>query len=167
MGWDGCALLVRPSKMHHSIWKITFLGGWRLVTIRGDDEYLERLGGKIRKCLFFYVKIFLNNSVLLPYLLFLHLGAIVIKMGFQAPYYFLFSTNTSQTMGDKRKKLGQIRVSVPHKSHDYLKELDLISVMWDLIPFLENKTTSNSTTTYSRLARRISTKRNKMIPKGV
>ena len=29
----------------------------------GADEYLERLKGKIRKCLFFYVKIFKNNSV--------------------------------------------------------------------------------------------------------
>ena len=27
-------------------------------------EYLERLEGKIRKCLFFYVEIFKNNSVL-------------------------------------------------------------------------------------------------------
>ena len=30
----------------------------------GADEYLERLEGKIRKCLFFYVKLFWNNSVL-------------------------------------------------------------------------------------------------------
>ena len=29
----------------------------------GANEYLERLEGKIRKCLFFYVKIFYNNSV--------------------------------------------------------------------------------------------------------
>ena len=29
----------------------------------GAEEYLERLEGKIRKCLFFYVKIFKNNSV--------------------------------------------------------------------------------------------------------
>ena len=29
------------------------------------DEYLERLEGKIRKCLFFYVKIFWNNSVMI------------------------------------------------------------------------------------------------------
>ena len=41
------------SKMHHSIWKILF--------VLGADEKQE---GKIRKCLFFYVKIFLNNSVL-------------------------------------------------------------------------------------------------------
>ena len=39
-----------PSKMRHSIWKILF--------VLGADEYLERLEGKIRKCLFFYVKIF-------------------------------------------------------------------------------------------------------------
>ena len=38
------------SKMHHSIWKI--------LSVLGADEYLERLEGKIRKCLFFYVKIF-------------------------------------------------------------------------------------------------------------
>ena len=41
---------VQPSKMHHSICKILF--------VLGADEYLERLEGKIRKCLFFYVKIF-------------------------------------------------------------------------------------------------------------
>ena len=29
----------------------------------GANEYLERLEGKIRKCLFFYIRIFLNNSV--------------------------------------------------------------------------------------------------------
>ena len=44
--------------MHH-IWKILF--------ILGADEYLERLEGKIRKCLFFYVKIFWNNSVTLDF----------------------------------------------------------------------------------------------------
>ena len=49
-GLDGHARLVQPSKMHHSIWKIVF--------VLGADEYLERLEGKIRKCLFFYVKIF-------------------------------------------------------------------------------------------------------------
>ena len=48
LGW--LCLLVWPSKMHHSIWKILF--------VLGADEYLERLEGKIRKCLFFYVKIF-------------------------------------------------------------------------------------------------------------
>ena len=42
--------------MHHSIWKILF--------VLGSDEYLERLEGKIRKYLFFYVKILENNSVL-------------------------------------------------------------------------------------------------------
>ena len=49
-GWDGCTLLMQPSKIHHSIWRILF--------VLGADEYLERLEGKIRKCLFFYVKIF-------------------------------------------------------------------------------------------------------------
>ena len=48
-GWDGRALLVRPSKMHHRIGKILF--------VLSADEYLERLEGKIRMCLFFYVKI--------------------------------------------------------------------------------------------------------------
>ena len=33
--------------------------------VLGANEYLERLEGKIRKCLFFYVKIFENNSVYL------------------------------------------------------------------------------------------------------
>ena len=42
--------LVQPSKSNHSIWKILF--------VLGADEYIERLEGKIRKCLFFYVKIF-------------------------------------------------------------------------------------------------------------
>ena len=37
-------------KMHHSIWKI--------LLVLGADEYIERLEGKIRNCLFFYVKIF-------------------------------------------------------------------------------------------------------------
>ena len=41
--------------MHHSIWKILF--------VLGAYEYLERKEGKIRKCLFFYVRIFKNNSV--------------------------------------------------------------------------------------------------------
>ena len=41
--------------MNHSIWKILF--------VLGAYEYLERQEGKIRKCLFFYVKIFKNNSV--------------------------------------------------------------------------------------------------------
>jgi hypothetical protein len=49
-GWGGCALLVQPTKMHHSIWKNLFV----LVA----DEYLERLENKIRKCSFFYVEIF-------------------------------------------------------------------------------------------------------------
>ena len=42
--------------MHHSIWKILF--------VLGADEYLERLEGKIRKCLFFNGKILKNNSVI-------------------------------------------------------------------------------------------------------
>ena len=42
--------LVRPSKTHHSIWKYFF--------IVGAVEYLERLEGKLRTCLFFYSKIF-------------------------------------------------------------------------------------------------------------
>ena len=41
--------------MHQRIWKNLFA--------LGVDEYLERLEGKIRKCLFFYVKIFWNNSL--------------------------------------------------------------------------------------------------------
>ena len=41
--------------MHHSISKILF--------VLGANEYLERLEGNIRKCLFFYVKFVLNNSV--------------------------------------------------------------------------------------------------------
>jgi hypothetical protein len=48
-GWDGRALLVRPSKMHHRIGKILF--------VLSADEYLARLEGKIKMCLFFYVKI--------------------------------------------------------------------------------------------------------------
>ena len=38
------------SKMHHSIWKNIF--------VLWANEYLERLEGKIRKCLIFYVRIF-------------------------------------------------------------------------------------------------------------
>ena len=47
-GWDGRVLLVRPSKMHHSIWKNYFCFGCRWIS---------------RKRLFFYVKIFQNNNV--------------------------------------------------------------------------------------------------------
>ena len=43
------------SKTHHSIWNIHF--------VLGADEHLEKLEDKIRKYLFFYVKIFWNNSV--------------------------------------------------------------------------------------------------------
>ena len=50
MGWDGRALLGRPSRIPHRNWKIIF--------VLGADEYIERLEGKIRECLFFYVKIF-------------------------------------------------------------------------------------------------------------
>ena len=34
--------------MHRSIWKILF--------VLGADDFLEALEGKIKKCLFFYVK---------------------------------------------------------------------------------------------------------------
>ena len=57
----GHALLVWPSKMHQSIWKILF--------VLGAHEYLKRLEGKIRKYLFFYLKMFWNNSVSLLFLL--------------------------------------------------------------------------------------------------
>ena len=50
MGWDGRALLGRPSRIPHRNWKIIF--------VLGANEYMERLEGKIRECLFFYVKIF-------------------------------------------------------------------------------------------------------------
>jgi hypothetical protein len=33
------------------------------IFVLGSYEYLKRLEGKVRKCLFFYVKIFKNNSV--------------------------------------------------------------------------------------------------------
>ena len=49
-GWKGRALLVRPSKMHHSIWKILFL--------LGADEYLERMEGKIIIAYSFILKYF-------------------------------------------------------------------------------------------------------------
>ena len=44
------ALLVQPSKTHHGTWKIIF--------VLGADEHIERLEGKIRKCLLFFVKMF-------------------------------------------------------------------------------------------------------------
>ena len=56
MGWDGSALLGRPSIIPHRNWKIIF--------VLGADEYIETLEGKIGECLFFYVKIFYNISVL-------------------------------------------------------------------------------------------------------
>ena len=50
MGWDGRALLGRLSRIPYRNWKIIF--------VLGADKYIERLEGKIRECLFFYVKIF-------------------------------------------------------------------------------------------------------------
>ena len=50
MGWDGRARLGRPSKIPHRNRKI--------IVVWGADEYIERLEGKIREYLFFYVKIF-------------------------------------------------------------------------------------------------------------
>ena len=55
MGWDGHALLGRPSRILH--------GNWKIILVLGADEYIERLEDKIRECLLFYVKIFKNNSV--------------------------------------------------------------------------------------------------------
>ena len=49
MGWDGHALLGRPSRIPHRNWKNIF--------VLGADEYIEILEGKIRECLFFYLKI--------------------------------------------------------------------------------------------------------------
>jgi hypothetical protein len=56
-GWHGRALLVRPSKC------ITGFKKFFLFWVHAG-EYLEILEGKIRKCLFFSVTIFWNNSVL-------------------------------------------------------------------------------------------------------
>ena len=50
VGWDGSALLGQPSRISQRNWKNIFA--------LGADEYLERLESKIRKRLFFYVKIF-------------------------------------------------------------------------------------------------------------
>ena len=50
MGPDGRALLGQPSRIPHRNWKIIF--------VLGANEYIKRLEGKIRECLFFYVKIF-------------------------------------------------------------------------------------------------------------
>ena len=50
MGWYGRALLGWPSRIPHRNWKNIF--------VLSADEYIERLEGKIRECLFFYVKIF-------------------------------------------------------------------------------------------------------------
>jgi hypothetical protein len=36
----------------------------KIIVVLGSYEYLERLEGKIRKCLFLYVEILKNNSVL-------------------------------------------------------------------------------------------------------
>ena len=47
MGWDGRTLLGRPSRRNRKI-----------ILVLGADEYIEKLEGKIRECLFFYVKIF-------------------------------------------------------------------------------------------------------------
>ena len=47
--------LVRRSKSNHSIWKNIFCFGCR---------WIERQEAKLENCLFFYVRIFLNNSVI-------------------------------------------------------------------------------------------------------
>ena len=54
-GQNGRAMLVRPSRIPRWIWKVLF--------DLGSYEFLAILEGKIRKCLFLYVKIFWNNSV--------------------------------------------------------------------------------------------------------
>ena len=46
--WPCPVSAVRPSKSNHSIWKILF--------VLGADEYIERLEGKIRKCLPYFRK---------------------------------------------------------------------------------------------------------------
>ena len=56
MGWVGHALLGRPSRIPQRNWKILF--------VLDAAEYIERLEGKVRECLFFYVKILYNNSVI-------------------------------------------------------------------------------------------------------
>jgi hypothetical protein len=50
-GLGGCALLMRRPHKHITAFEKLFL-------ILGANEYLERLEGKVRKCLFFHVKIF-------------------------------------------------------------------------------------------------------------
>ena len=47
-GWDGRALLVRPSRIPHWIWKILF--------VLSSYEFLAMLEGKIWKCPFFRVQ---------------------------------------------------------------------------------------------------------------
>ena len=47
-GWDGRALLVRPSKMHHSIWIFCF--------VLGANKYLERLEAKLESAYSFLLK---------------------------------------------------------------------------------------------------------------
>ena len=47
-GWDGRALLVRPSKMHHRMWKNLF--------VLGADEYLKRLEAKLERAYSFMLK---------------------------------------------------------------------------------------------------------------
>ena len=69
--------------MHHSIWKILFV----LVA----NEYLERLEGKIRKCLFFYVKIFYNNIVILVYIFAIILLCTYIDLIIFCSYTFIKS----------------------------------------------------------------------------
>ena len=49
-GRDGRALIVQPSRIPHRISKILFA--------LGADGFLVMLEGKIRECLFFYVKMF-------------------------------------------------------------------------------------------------------------
>ena len=61
------------SKMHHSVYKIIF--------VLGADEYLERLEGKVKKCLIFCVKIWEKTVWMVTHFLFLGRNNICASQG--------------------------------------------------------------------------------------
>ena len=72
IGWIRHALLVQPSKSNSSNWKILF--------VLDSYEYLERLEGKIRDGIFFYVNMFKNTSVLRRFWTLALISKVLFKM---------------------------------------------------------------------------------------
>ena len=111
MGWDGCALLVQPSVIPHKNSKILF--------VLGSYEYLERLEGKIRKCLFNFISKYSKitvwtqndrvfNSKRIPLGLIKKLRE--SGLGFECKYLFPPCICKSELKSFVRKSLSQVNI---------------------------------------------------------